>query len=225
MKLVSAILPTRGRQKWAAQAVECFRAQTYPNKQLIIYDDYEDMSFPDGFSDKDAAIKHYLSEGQLSIPFKRNRCCEHAAGDIIWHLDSDDWSAPTRMAEQVKLLEESGKSVAGFHSMLFYVEPSGATYKYVNDKSFSLGTSLMFTKAFWASHPFRQDPAAAPNVGEDSVFVKAALNTGELISVDAGQLMVARIHESNTSIKDTGGAQTSYWPVAREALPHGFFQQ
>lgn len=222
MKLVSAILPTRGRQKWAAQALTCFLDQTYPAKQLIILDDEEDPSFPDPPDLDD--VCYFRSPGHLSIPRKRNTCCEMSDTEMICHWDSDDYSAPTRIADQVKLLEESGKAVAGFHSLLFYVEQTRQAFKYTNDKTFALGTSLMFKKSFWLQHPFRQDPNALPGVGEDSVFVKAALNAGELISVDAGQLMVARIHDSNTSPKILDGAQTSYRPVSVDSIPAGFFQ-
>lgn len=222
--MVSCIMPTRGRREWASQAVQSFLKQTYPAKQLVILDDIDCRSFDEPIRFPENVEYLMTVASHPSIPDKRNYCCEVAAGEIIVHWDSDDYSEPTRIADQVHLLEESQKQVAGFHSMLFHVEQTGQAFKYQNDKSFALGTSLCFSKSFWAAHPFRPGPDF-PNVGEDNEFVKDARNLGELISVDAGRLMVARIHDSNTSVKRLDGAQTSYVPVSVDALPRGFFQK
>lgn len=222
MKLVSAIMPTRGRRLWAHQALRCFLAQTYPHKQLVILDEPNDSSFHMPVDDIED-VMYFRNVGQDSIPEKRNLCAELATGDIIMHFDSDDWSDPNRMAEQVKRLEESGLSMTAYHSMLFYVEQTGQAYKYVNDRSYAIGTSFCYLKSFWTRFPFRPDPNSLPHCGEDTLLASAARNTGELISVDAGQLMVARIHDDSTSPHDLSGAQTSYRPVPIEAIPRGFF--
>lgn len=221
MKLVAGIMPTRGRNVWSAIALNSFLSQTYPAKHLIILDDADDPSFREVLFPSNVA---YLRiDKRLSIPEKRNMCCQVAAGDIIMHVDSDDWSDPGRMAAQVHLLEESGKAVAGFHSLLFHMEPSGQVFKYVNDSSYALGTSLCYRKSFWQQHPFRPgDPN--PNVGEDNQFVKEARQAGELVSVDAGSMMVARIHGDSTSPHDLSGTNCSFRPVSRDAIPAGFWQ-
>lgn len=213
-------MPTRGRAAWAQQALKCFLGQTYPEKQLIILDDLEDPSFDNHVRYKRANVRYLAGPGHLGIPQKRNAACELSDSDIMMHFDSDDWSDPGRMAAQVHLLEESQKQVAGFHSLLFYVEPSGQAFKYVNDASYALGTSLCYRKSWWELHRFNENLKD----GEDNQFVNEARKAGELISVDAGQLMVARIHDSNTSPKVLDGCQTSYLPISREALPAGFFQ-
>jgi glycosyltransferase involved in cell wall biosynthesis len=221
MKLVSAIMPTRGRKEWAAQALKCFLDQTYPEKELIILDDMDDRSFDEKIGFMWPDVRYFVFPGsRFNIPYKRNRCCEVAHGETIMHWDSDDWSAPDRMANQVSTLEESGRQVTGFHSMLFYEEHSGRCFKYLNDESYALGTSLTYLKSFWQSHPFNE----TLKDGEDNQFVKEAMRATQLVSVDAGQLMVARIHPNNTSPKDLGGTQTSYVPVPRETLPEGFFR-
>src|SRR5688572_15862161 len=47
-ELACAVMPTRGRVAFAKHALESFHSQTYPNKQLIILDDADDRSFPEG---------------------------------------------------------------------------------------------------------------------------------------------------------------------------------
>ena len=132
--LVTAIMPTRGRPRWAAHALHCFRAQTHPDKELIVLDDDDDPSFPHGLPDTLAA--YYRLDHRLRISAKRNRCAELGRGAIITHFDSDDWSAPERMADQVERLEHSGKAVTAYHSMLFYDESSSQAYKYTGHPSY-----------------------------------------------------------------------------------------
>jgi len=89
--------------------------------------------------------------------------------DIICHFDSDDYSAPTRISDQVKLLQESGKQAVGFREMLFWrsaeaphaigEEPDtwngGQAWLYRNtDPRYILGTSLCYWRKAWESKPF-----------------------------------------------------------------------
>lgn len=219
MKSVAAMLITRGRQRWAEQALACFQSQTYEPKALLILDDADDPSFPTPPDYHNVA--HGLMEKRLTIPDKRNLAAEMAKSDYICHFDSDDHSEPTRISDQVRLLEESGRSVCGFHSLLFYEEQSGRAYKYVGDHQYSLGTSLMYLKSWHKDHPFRPGHPD-PNVGEDNAFVKEAREAGQLIAVDGGQLMVARTHQDNTSRRNSDSLEYRHVPL--EALPRGFIR-
>src|SRR6185503_11310823 len=142
-------MPTRGRRVWANQALKCFLAQTYEHKDLIILDDEDNPSFP--ISPKYPNVAHILLKERMSIPDKRNMAARVATGDIIWHLDSDDWSAPNRMKEQVNLLEESGKALVGYHSLIFHDETRGAWY-FKGHQGYPMGTSQCYRKYFWKLH-------------------------------------------------------------------------
>lgn len=216
MKFVSAIMPTRGRKAWSQKALECFLNQDYPEKELIILQDEDEPSFDDQFL-------HYPgvflcgNDERLNIPQKRNEAARLAEGEIIMHFDSDDWSASNRMAKQVQILEESGKALTGFHSLLFYLEPTKTVMKYVNDAHFACGTSLAYLRSWWQAHPFNESLAQ----GEDNEMVKIARQQDQLMSVDGDQLMVARIHDGNTDVKNIAGL--NYKRVPLEALPKEFF--
>lgn len=217
MKAVAAMLITRGRQQWAAQALACFQAQTYEPKWLLIIDDADDPSFP--IWPVFPNVRYCLSSKSLTIPEKRNLAAGMIEAPYICHFDSDDHSEPTRISDQVRLLEESGRSVCGFHSLLFYEEQSGRAYKYLGDHLYSLGTSLMYLKSWWKDHPFRPGHPDV-NVGEDNAFVREARERDQLIAVDGGQLMVARTHSANTSPRNPHAME--YRPVPLDALPLGF---
>lgn len=218
-------MPTRGRQAYAQQAVKSFIDQTYPNRDLVIIDDLNDRSFPNGVLDIPRCYFPvvYLLHQSRSIAEKRNLCCQYARGDVICHWDSDDHSEPSRIQAQLDMLEKSEASVAGYHSLLFHVEQDGLWFKYCGDNSYALGTSLMYRKSWWKAHPFRDGGSGyQPNVGEDSEFVKVARQADELVTTDGDTLMYARIHSDNTSHKNFSGEQIEYRHVPIEAIPQHF---
>lgn len=213
MRFVSAVLPTRGRQELAAQAVECFKSQTYLMKELVVLDDEDDPSFPDGI--QDVRIHYFRQSESLNIPQKRNKVNALTRGEVLMHFDSDDWSAPERMADQMRLFEECGKAVLGFHSVLFHA--SAAAYRYVGATVYPLGTSLCYRKCWWSVNPFDEKL----KTGEDKAFADVAIKAGEFVSVPGNSLIVARIHEGNTASKNPDRG-VGYARIDPSELPEGF---
>jgi glycosyltransferase involved in cell wall biosynthesis len=216
--LISAIMPTRGRPEWAAQAVECFRRQTFPHRELIILDDHEEPSFEDDAFLHDDAIHYSRLHRRWNIPVKRNMAVRLAVGAWVAHWDSDDWSAPDRMDDQIVRLQRSQKAVTGYSSMYFWDEQTSQAFQYTGPPHFAIGTSLCYQKAWWRLHPFQERLM----VEEDNAFVLEAARANELVVAEAGALMVARAHAGNTSAKVMHRAE--YRPVPKDALPAGFFQ-
>jgi hypothetical protein len=197
--LVTAIMPTRGRERfeWACRAIECFERQTYDNKELIILDHGRQPTFVD--APTCCQYWRLSPETVMNIPEKRNMLCRLAHGRYIFHLDSDDWSAPSRMQLQVELLETSRKSVCGFSSMLFYVETTGECFEYRSHPHYALGSSLCYRRDWWRDHRWHVEFP----IGSDNRFVQGAVEQSELITVTGETLMIARIHATNTSSKNT----------------------
>lgn len=138
--------------------------------------------------------------GHPEIGDKRNLAASMAHGEIIIHWDDDDFSAPGRIADQVARLQQSGKAVTGYHSMRF--TDGRRWWHYSGTRDYALGTSLCYRRDWWAAHPFDH-----VNVGEDGRFAKVAANAGQLISVDAGEMMYATIHPENTSPRQLSGSR------------------
>jgi len=168
--LVSAIMPTSGRPEMAARAIECFDAQTWPDKELVIADDPHAPSFPEGVERWDI---EYFRIGRLEVGAKRNICCGRSRGEVILHWDDDDYSAPGRIADQVARLVASGKSVTGYNSMLF--EGDGELWQYTGGEECTLGTSLCYWRDYWKEHPF-----LSLQIGEDGDFVRRALSVHKI---------------------------------------------
>ena len=188
-------MPTRGRRKLAAKAVDYFWSQTYQNKQLLILDDEEDPSF----TLRPHCHFYARRSDPMTIGAKRNTLCAIAAGPIIAHWDSDDYSAPDRLTVQYYLLRESGKAVLGFHTLLFVNEETRQAAYYIGDPGDIVGTSLMYRREWWQEHPFDD-----LMIQEDMRFARCAAGLDQLYSCDVIEagityLMIARTHSDNTS--------------------------
>lgn len=186
---------TRNRRKWIPQAIRLFRAQTYPSKELLIVADGEGIR---DLVPPDSRIRLLEIEEGYVIGQKRNFGVAHAAGEIIAHWDDDDYSAPERLAQQIAMLLESGKSVAGYSSM--YFTDGREWWQFKREPLFAIGSSLCYRKDWWRDHPF-----TARQVGEDGDFARDAAHHKQIVACEAGNLMVASIHPGNTSPRNRQG--------------------
>lgn len=215
--LVSAVCVTADRREFLRAAIDCYLAQDYPHKELVVVDDGKDR-----VADLCRGIPgctYYPLEGEKEkIGVKRNLGASVATGQIICHWDDDDWSGPGRMRDQVERLEASGKAVSGYHTMLFWDGEQAFRYKGIQD--YSVGSALCYRKEFWQTHVFIAEDHRR---WEDNVFVQQARNDNQIVSVDAGQLMVARIHAGNTAPKKPRESPRQWEVVDRSEIPEAFF--
>lgn len=119
---VTAIMLVNGRPEMVDRSLKAFRAQTYRNKQLLIYDTSKNPLRPRLNPPWPIEQEHYAVDrgSNKTIGELRNQAIECCSSDIIVHWDSDDWSSPERISEQVALLEFSKKECVGYREMLFW---------------------------------------------------------------------------------------------------------
>lgn len=186
--MVTAIMPTRGRQRWAAEALEMFRAQTWEEKELVIVDDLDEPSFATPVNSDDDVMITYFRVRRDSIGVKRNFAIQMSLGNVIIHWDSDDIYERNRIEVQVGQLLDSGKQIAGFNSMNFVDADTGERWHF--HQSMPIGASLCYFRSAWQERPFSD-----AQVGEDAEFT----HVRPCFACDAGDLIVARVHNGNTS--------------------------
>jgi hypothetical protein len=213
--LVCAIMLTRDRPEMARRAVECFRAQTYEDKYLLVWNTGREKILSDEYFADQCEPDLEVEELRGHIGELRNAAvrlsgpCFAAVEDafrIILHWDDDDWSHPDRIAEQVVLLQSSGADCVGYRDMLF--NRNGEAWLYENaDSRFCLGTSLCYWRNTWERHPFSERNGANPRErGEDREFIRGLKALGVSSLGDCvchtppkqhEPRMVARIHAGN----------------------------
>ena len=153
------------------------------------------------------------SGDELTIGELRNRGAEQAiarGADYICHWDDDDVSQPSRVLDQLGVLEMNPLAdVTGYNSMLFARDTPGgveAWYYRNPDQRYCIGTSLFYRVAAWKRRPFAALPVrgtAGPT--EDNEWLSAQPNRLAVPGVvDLGQgrftapRIIARSHGGNT---------------------------
>lgn len=205
---VCCVMLTRDLPELAAKAVECFRRQTYGNKQLLILDSSFDRRHHIGVLEENPRIDydHIVQAVGFTIGSLRNTANAQTQSEILIHWDDDDWSHPNRIAEQVALLQSSGVDVVGYNEMLFWRflartdviettrpgdewknfkpgEVSGEAWLYTGTRGGvpALGTSLCYWRRVWEQHHFANETQGVEDhwLREKNVAAVSSLYIGD----------------------------------------------
>lgn len=224
MKTVVCIMLANGRPAMVRRSIAAYHAQTYPFKRLYIFDTGETPLvevLP--YNHHHFGITYHRSPTPArTIGSLRNEANDWAANRdgaaLVAHWDSDDWSHPFRLEEQVELLEHSGADLVGYREAIFWDSTvAGEAWRYRNPNPVGvIGASFLYPRATWSRAPFPDRHA-----GEDTLWllngrrfkVAAALSTHD-ISVDPIEpRMLCEIHGGNTSSAiERGKAEWSRQP-------------
>lgn len=211
--LVSVVLPTHRSHPLIKQAVACYLAQDWREKELIVIDSaYCREWFTDVPEDE---LVYFHAPSFTNLAKKRNIAARIAEGEIIVHFDYDDWQAPTRISHQVEALLKSGKPVLGYHTVTFWDDVEQKASIYRGGIDYGWGPNLCYRREYAVSNPFCE----FISVAEDDDWTLGARIRGDLASVDGRGQMVVRLHDGNPR-RPTG---TENWPyIPSTELPKGF---
>ncbi len=142
--LVSAIM-LAGKMPLAAikNAVTCFRAQTYPYKELIIVNNAPtqfEASALNLRAERDVMVVDTATH--YSAGMARNYGISTANGRILAQFDADYWHAPDRLESQVATLAQNGANVVVLTQTFRYSFISGRASLLTNTRNAILGTML-----------------------------------------------------------------------------------
>lgn len=106
MVTISVIIPTYNRSDVISRAIESVLTQTFPDFELLIIDDCSTdntKQIVNRFDDPRVCyFRHDMNQGGSAA---RNTGIDHAEGDYIAFLDSDDEWFPRKLERQVNYLE------------------------------------------------------------------------------------------------------------------------
>lgn len=125
--VISIIAPIYGVEQYIAAAAESLLSQSYPHIQFIFVNDgTKDNSIKileSVIEEKYAHLKDQIiivNKENAGLPAARKTGLEHATGDYIYHVDSDDYISEGSIAAIAKAIEESDADVIYFNYVKEY---------------------------------------------------------------------------------------------------------
>jgi len=219
--LVSCIMPTRDRREHARNAISYFVRQRYPLKELVILDDGIDR-IADIVTGQ-PGVRYVALDRDVPLGVKRNIACDIAEGELIAHLDDDDWYSPDHLTNIVAALAQRSTDICGTNAPRFLNPEEQIAYCFrwtATRRLWLAGCSLGYRKSLWKQTPFPAVPFA-----EDTAFVwnSAANRAGPGCRVDiiTNASVVGIIHRRNTVPKQARGPYWRQIPIAVVARQMG----
>lgn len=193
--LVSAVCVTRNRPARLGRAIECFHAQTYPHRELVVV--YESDDEPT--KAMIAPLRHHpeivIHEVDVtpkrSLGELRNIGIRQAHGEYFCQWDDDDWYHAERMRTQVSAARDNGQTAVLLTNWLMFDGASKRVYL----SNFRLWEGSILCRKD-AVGPDAQYPSL--NRMEDSYFVNAITRLGSVYPLVAPALYVYEVHQGNT---------------------------
>lgn len=132
--VISCICVTRGKAAMLKRAVDCFRGQTYPQKELVIVyedDDTETLGLvrsPDVTCDSNIRLVQIKAVPKTALGELRNIGIRTARGEFICQWDDDDWYHMNRLMNQYAGLAKYGREGAIMTQWLVFDSHAGRAY-------------------------------------------------------------------------------------------------
>jgi hypothetical protein len=208
---VSLVTPTANRA-WSltSLAVRNFYRFDYPRDKLewIILDSQESAT-PTNLP-QDPRIKYHLVDPNIPLWKKRNLCNELATGEIIIHLDDDDFYFPSSIWAKVKLLDKYKRDKSQTNIQCIGCTQLGIyhlidNYSYLADTKYISEASMAYSREFWATRQFTGDNL---EMGEGYSFIESREN--QVATIPYYFNLIALTHNQNytgklRTYKDTSG--------------------
>tara|TARA_R110002153_G_scaffold246952_2_gene402911 strand:+ start:32 stop:2554 length:2523 start_codon:yes stop_codon:yes gene_type:complete len=190
LPLISCLCPTKNKPSIVKDAIECFKNQTYANKELILVTDEENpyMSDIEGFVEEN--IKLVKAPRGTILGALRNISVDNARGEYIAIWDDDDICHNDRLQMQFNYLEGANKKACFLKRVLFHDITSGD--KGILKEWWGNEASMLVLKS---EMPRYNENLA---IGEDTPIKTALMKSGKGLILDQPQLYIYRFHGNNT---------------------------
>jgi glycosyltransferase involved in cell wall biosynthesis len=151
--LVSVVIPTYNHAAFLNKALQSVVDQTYKNLEILVVNNFstdDTEAIVSSFSDKNISLFNFRNNGIIAAA--RNHGIQHATGEFIAFLDSDDVWYPTKIEECIHALK-SGADIAchgefwvmpnGHRREVMYGPEKNATYKKLLHRGNCISTSTV----------------------------------------------------------------------------------
>lgn len=113
--LVSVLVAAYNVEEYVAHCIETVIKQKYNNLEIIIVDDASTDNtgkIVDDFVSKDSRITVFHHSINKGLSSARNTGLEHAHGEYITFIDSDDWIEPDYVEYLMKIINETSSDIS-----------------------------------------------------------------------------------------------------------------
>lgn len=220
LPIASIIIPTYNAESYVGNAIESVLSQTYTAIECIVVDDGSNDNTCEVVKTFNNVIYIYQENAERSVA--RNNGLSHATGKYISFLDADDSIAPTKIADQIRFLEDNPDIDAVYSKTLFFTAESAPYSLKRTTASGDILEQLLYGNFITIHAPlFRKsaldairgfDPDLSHN--EDwELLLRLALAGVHFGFIDTDHAL-CRLHDGNTSRNEIKMHQ-SKWEVAR----------
>jgi hypothetical protein len=155
---VSVVLCTRDRPGFLSLALECYRRQTYPARELIVVDSGS-VHHADEEAVAAAGGRVVRVPPDTPLGAKLNRGVAEAGGPICQKWDDDDWYAPQFLETQVAAFLGHSAAVCrpaiGYMTHALWLDM--ARWRIITwFEHYLSGATLVFARQDWEACPFRE---------------------------------------------------------------------
>jgi glycosyltransferase involved in cell wall biosynthesis len=194
--LISCICVTHSRISFLATAINCFQAQDYPYKEMIISYPVNDTATKNFLNNQTnlqlTNIVIILRADNESVGNARNIAINNCHGDYICVWDDDDWYHPSRLSSQYDAMINIGKCHACVLTSLILFDK--LTRKAYISSQYTWENTLLCRKEV-----IMQNQYAHRNKGEDTHIIQFLEKKKYLHHVeDAPFLYIYIYHGTNT---------------------------
>lgn len=170
-KTVSVILPFYNAKDSLPRAIQSILNQSYQNTELILVDNNSDEGSTEiakAFADQHKNI-HLFHESKQGVTFASNKATLLSNGEYIARMDSDDYSYPNRILQQVKFLDNNPDigAVSGLVNYVAHRTNTEGFRRYVNWSNSIICYNDIFKKRFIESPIVNPSIMWRRSVGEE----------------------------------------------------------
>ena len=196
---ISCVCVTRNRARLLKKSIECFKRQTYSNKELVIlyYSNDKETKELAELNDLENVFFHeYNVEECLSLGELRNKCIKLTSGKFVCVWDDDDWYSQDRLIKQYCRLLNKDEAACLLRRLVIY--------DYETDDMFLTAIrsegwegSMLCKKDSLIEHPYGD-----MDRHEDTYMLTSLVKSGLVLSIDDPTIYVYFFHANNTSKRE-----------------------
>lgn len=226
---VSCVMVTADRAAIARRAVNCFLAQSWPNRELVVVDDGNEdyTSLLAGIPADRLLYQRQPRTPEATLGRLRNRSLELARGALVAQWDDDDWYHPERLTRQVAVLGDTHDACVLAGTLMHLDAPEWMEHPYVGRLSPGVPGTIVHRADAGVRYPEQRR-------GEDTVFLDH-WPRARVAVLDAPELFLRAFHGANTwervhferRVRNSPLAAAEYWvrrAARRSPFSHSRFR-